>query len=259
MKRFTKNTLLSLTVALGVCLSSCLDDNEPLTVYSTLGTVTSLEPVTIDTDVYGIINPSNPSIVSSQKVDSIGQRVLANLYLNAEAQKPENNDVSIISLYKVLTKNANDTRLAGTPKPDFYGNSPIQVTGATLSKEHFNIQFNLLGEDGSIPHRISLLLTDKTKIDDKGYLRLDLRHDSNGDNSNTIFWGIASFTLSSISEINDPACKGIKIYYNSGAYPEAYWKVEKKTSKSDKSAFLRMMESSQEVSDEHSLLASQLQ
>ena len=259
MKRFTKNTLLSLTVALGVCLSSCLDDNEPLPVYSTLGTINSLEPVTIDTDTYGIINPLNPSIVASQKVDSIGQRVLANLYLDTKAQQPGHTEASVISLYKVLTKNANDTRLPGTNRPDFYGNAPIQITGVTISKEHFNVQFNLLGEDENTPHRISLLLTDKTVLDESGYLRLDLRHDTNGDNTSTIFWGIASFTLRSIPEFSDPACKGVKVYYNSGANPEAYWKVDKKTSQSDKTAFLRMMESSQEVSDEHSLLAGQLQ
>ena len=260
MKLFGNKNLLSLTLGLCLCLTSCLDDdNQPLPVYSTLGTVTSVNPAIIDTDMCGEIQPENPGILSSEKSDSIGQRVLANLYITSDDKDLKRENIKITNLYKVLTKNANETRFPGTPSPDSFGNSPIQVTGLSISKEHLNVQFNTLGGDQKIPHRISLLLTEKTELDEDGYLRLDLRHDANGDVQSIIFWGIASFTLRSIPEFNDPKCKGVRLYYNSGANPESVWPARKQPSKSDESAFLRVMETSQEVSNVHSLLTSQLQ
>ena len=260
MKRFGNKNLLSLTLGLCLCLTSCLDDdNQPLPVYSTLGTVTSVSPAIIDTDMCGNIQPESSSILSNEKADSIGQRVLANLYITSNDKDLKREDIKITNLYKVLTKNADETRLADSPDPDSFGNSPIQVTGLSISKEHLNVQFNTLGGEEKIPHRISLLLTDKSTLDEDGYLRLDLRHDANGDIQSIIYWGIASFTLRSIPEFNDPNCKGVRLFYNSGANPESVWPARKQPSRSDQAAFLRVMETSQEVSNVHSLLTSQLQ
>ncbi len=261
MSLFKNKSLLGLTLSLSLCisLSSCWEDNHPLPMYSSLGTVTSTEPILIDSDSYGNIRPTNPSIVTAEKADSIGQRVLINLYLDADRPSASNQDVKLIGVYKVLTKEASDLRISDSPSEDSFGNSPIQVTGASISKEHLNIQFNTLGNDEQIPHRINLLLTKDTRIDEEGYLRLYLRHDANGDLQNTIYWGITSFPLSSIPDFSKSTCRGIKIYYNSGANPNVMWRTDTRIKESDQSAFLRMMESSQEISNEHALLTCQLQ
>ena len=262
MKKFKNKTLVGLLViALGSCFSSCLDDNEPLAIFPTLGTISSTSPITIESDSYGAIVPKNPSLVTSQQADSVGQRVLTNLYFDsdAEPQKGGSLSASILDIYKILTKPAEDLRNDDAPLADSFGNSPIQPTSLSLSKEHLNIQFNILGGNVVIPHRISLLLQPGTQLDVDGMMPVELRHDANGDSQTTFYWGIVSFTLNSIPEFSDPACKGIKVYYNSGANLKASMSVRKKTAKSDELTFRRMMETSQEVSHNHTLLTSELQ
>ena len=261
MKQFKNKTLVGLTIALCSCFTACLDDNEPLAIYPTLGTISATAPITIESDSYGSILPKNPSIVTSQHADSVGQRVLTNLYFDTEPtfENGGTQHADILDLYKILTKPADDLRKTDAPSADSFGNSPIQPTSLSLSKEHLNIQFNMLGGTEIIPHRISLLLTADTQLDENGMVPVMLRHNANGDSQNTIYWGIVSFTLASIPEYNDPACKGVRLYYNSGANLNATMTIRKETSKSDELTFRRMMETSQEVGNEHTLLTGHLQ
>ena len=261
MNKFKNKTLVGLAIALCSCLTACLDDNEPLAIYPTLGTVSATNPITIESDSYGLILPKNPSIVTSQHADSVGQRVLTNLYFGSEPRPQEGGKLSadILDLYKILTKSADDLRKPDAPNADSFGNSPIQPTSISLSKEHLNIQFNMLGGTEVIPHRISLLLTADTQLDENGLVPVVLRHNANGDSQSTIYWGVVSFTLSSIPEFSDPSCKGIKLCYNSGANLNASFVIRKGNSKSDEVTFRRMMETSQEIGNDHTLLTGQLQ
>ena len=261
MNLVKNKTFIGFTMALCTLFSSCLDDNDPIAIYPTLGTVSATEPMTIESDSYGTILPKNPSIVASHQADSVGQRVLTNLYFDSEvsSSKEKPLSASIIDMYKVLTKPADDLRKADAPDADSFGNAPIQPTSTSLSKEHLNIQFNIMGGNETIPHRISLLLTDATQIDEDGFVPVILRHHTNGDSQNTNFWGIVSFTLSSIPEFTDPHCQGIKLIYNSGANLNASVIIKKSNSKSDELTFRRMMETSQEVAHEHTLFTSELQ
>lgn len=262
MKRFRNQTLLGIACSLCMLFSSCLDDNEPFATYPTLGTISSTSPITIDSDSYGTFVPNNPSVITSQEADSIGQRVLTNLYFH---NRPSEEtlalaDVSVLDVYKILTKPADDLRKPDAPEADSFGNAPIQVTGISLSKEHFNVQFNMMGGNATtVSHRISLLLDENTTIDKDGLLAVNLRHHANGDPQAMIYWGVVSYTLASIPEFNAPECKGIKLYYNSGANLNASMVIKKETAASNESAFRRMMESSQEVSHEHALLTGKLQ
>ena len=262
MKLIKNKTLIGISMVLCTLFSSCLDDNDPITIYPTLGTVSATEPITIESDSYGTILPKNPSIVASYQADSVGQRVLTNLYFDSEVStSPKEGPLSasILDIYKVLTKPADDLRKEDAPDEDSFGNAPIQPTSTSLSKEHLNIQFHIQGGNETIPHRISLLLTDDTQLDKDGYLPVTLRHHTNGDSQTTIFWGIVSFTLSSIPEYNTPQCQGIKLIYNSGANMNASVVIKKTSSQSDELAFRKMMETSQEISHEHTLLTGKLQ
>ena len=261
MKRVKSTILLGAVLALCTIFSSCLDDNDPIAIYPTLGTISSTDPIKMESDFYGTILPKNPSLITTQQADSVGQRVLTNLYFDSEPTSTEGGEqsASMLDCYKVLTKPANDLRLPDAPSADSFGLAPIQPTSASLSKEHLNIQFNIQGGNENIPHRISLLLTDQTELDSDGYLSVYLRHHPNGDIQNTIYWGIVSFPLTSIPEYSDPTCKGIKVYYNSGADLNASITVKKHASKSDELTFSRMMEASQEIAHQHTLLTSQLQ
>lgn len=257
----------SLFLILGSCaissaLTSCLDNEPYPSVYPTMGTVVSTENMSIDSDTYGLLIPKNPSAVSSNDADSVGQRVLVNINFPDEKEgnltESEAKEVNIFDLYKVLTKNADDTRKSGTEPIENFGNDNIQITSTSISKEHLNIQFNIDGQDETIPHRISLLLTENTKIDDEGLLEVELKHNKNSDFGQTKYWGVVSYTLSSIPEYSKEECKGFKIIYNSGANTKAEWKVLK-TSVSNQNSVVGTMKSSEEIGNGHSLLTSELQ
>ena len=247
---------------IGTSLTSCLDNETYPTIYPTMGTVVNTDDMSIDSDSYGLLIPKNPSVVSASDADSIGQRVLVNINFPDEENARETSstsgkEVTIFDLYKVLTKAANDLRLPHTEPEENFGNNNIQITSTSISKEHLNIQFNIEGQDETIPHRISLLLTENTKINDEGLLEVELRHNNNSDYGQRLYWGVVSYTLSSIPEYSKPECKGFRIIYNSGANTKAEWDVIKPSS--DQDSAVRAMKTSQEISNGHSLLSSQLQ
>ena len=147
---------------LGTVQFSCNNSDNYPELYSTMGTVTNLDDYSIDSDVYGKLMPKNPNIINSFNADSIGQRVLININFPNENDKDSKEDsgkeVTIYDLYKVLTKNADDLRLNNEESIDNFGNDDIQITNAYISNKHLNIEFNIGGNNTTIPHRISLLL-----------------------------------------------------------------------------------------------------
>lgn len=211
----------------GAFFSSCLDDNEPETFFPTLGTINADgKELLIESDSYGLLIPDNPGVITSTKTDSTGQRVLAGFqYTNTtEANKQSGTRVHLIRLDKILTKKANDLRIEGTE--DIFGNSPIQITAGSISQEHLNLQYEYYGST-NIAHRISLVLNESTKLDQDGLLRVEFRHNNEGDNASDPLWGMVSYTLESIPEFDDTDCKGFKVIYNSGANAQAEWIIRK--------------------------------
>ena len=201
----TKNiSCIFLLFASSIMLPSCFDNDSndmyesEFGSYSTLGTITST-----------------------------GQRVLLdfNFIEKDPLIYPDSiQPVQAVHLYKVLTKPANDVRTNGTDTlPDLspYGNDPIQINTATISKHHLNIQFYVLGYYADIAHRISLLLTDESKLGEDGMLTVELRHNAESDLQKEAFWGVVSFELSSIPECNSSQFKGFKIKHTDFTYASA--------------------------------------
>ena len=246
---------------LGTVLFSCNNSDNYPELYSTMGTVTNLDDYSIDSDVYGKLMPKNPNIINSFNADSIGQRVLININFPNENDKDSKEDsgkeVTIYDLYKVLTKNADDLRLNNEESIDNFGNDDIQITNAYISNKHLNIEFNIGGNNTTIPHRISLLLTENTQIDDEGLLEVELRHNKNSDYGNKLYWGVVSFTLSSIPEYADTNFKGFRIIYQSDEYSKSETIV--RLQNSNQRSVVRSMESSQEIGNRHPLFAGKLQ
>lgn len=245
---------------MGTILFSCNNSENYPELYSTMGTVTNLSDYSIDSDIYGKLTPKNPNIINSFNADSIGQRVLININFPDEKDKDSKEDsgkeVTIYDLYKVLTKKANDIRLT-EENIDNFGNDNIKITNAYISNEHLNIEFNIEGNDETIPHRISLLLTENTQIDDEGLLEVELRHNNNSDYGNKHYWGVVSFTLSSIPEYNDEAFKGFRIKYQAEEYNKSEIIVRLQTS--NQTSIVRSMKATQEIGNRHPLLAGELQ
>lgn len=224
---------LPLAISAGICsllLSSCLDDNQPETLYPTLGAVINEGKLSIDSDSYGVLVPTNPNRFTAAELDKNGQRVMINVLANEiEAPLPENEErkVKIIELYKVTTKDVNRTDKEGNELQEEFGNHPIQITSASISKEHLNIQYRFKGNNQEIPHCISLVLKTVCQPDEDGLLPVELRHDAQQDELLHEFWSVTSFRLSGITEYNQKDIKGFKITYNSGANTQAEWVVKK--------------------------------
>lgn len=246
---------------IGMIFSSCINDEKYPELYPTMGTVTSLDKCSINTDSYGIIIPKNPEILSMYDADSIGQRVIVNINFPDAESKSANNvngkEVTIYEMYKVLTKKADDTRNENTEPIDGFGNDVIKIESVEISEEHLNIEFFIYGNDETIPHRISLLLTENTIIDDEGLLEVELKHNNNSDYGNNLYWGVVSFTLSSIPEYSDNNFKGFKIVYRGKENTMSELIVYKKSS--DQASITGTMESPQKIGNRHSLLPGQLQ
>lgn len=232
MKLLKQLKYIPIVLAGGFFFSSCLNDDEPEGFYSTLGTVTEVgNNLTFDSDTYGLLKPTNPNWFVVEDADSVGQRVLAGVQFYEEEQRTgETNPVSvqIVELYKVLTKNVDDIRNGA----DIYGDDPIQITIASVTKDHLNIQFTLASSNFGTPHRISLVLTEESKPDKEGILPVEFRHNAEGDVTawDTRGWGIASYTLKSIDEkFPDTEIKGFKILYNDGGNPHAQCIVKRES------------------------------
>lgn len=265
-----KNTFMKLNIStvgiicisiLGTILQSCINNDNYPELYSTMGTVNNLSDYSINSDLYGDVIPKNPDIIRSFDADSVGQRILVNInFPDAEDKDSKVNtgkEVTIYDLYKVLTKKADDLRLNNDEDTESFGNDVIQITNVNIGNEHLNIEFNISGSNETIPHRISLLLTENTQIDDEGLLEVELRHNKNSDNGDKLYWGIASFTLSSIPEYSDTNFKGFRIKYQSDTNTTSETIV--RLQNSDQTRIVRSMESSQEIGNRHSLFARQLQ
>lgn len=227
---------LSFFISATVCamlLPSCLDDSPSESYFPTLGTVGHRNAhLTLDSDTYGTLFPLNPGWFSSEEADTDGQRVLVSVVFRDASASSAVEDalpVEILSLYKVLTKSADDIRTSGT-SPDSFGTDPVQITAAGISKDHLNIQYTIDASDTDRPHRFSLLLTPDSRIGTDGLMELEFRHDARSDARRERFWGIASYTLASIPEVDSPSFRGFKIIYNSGADSRAEWIVWKDSS-----------------------------
>ncbi|MBM6883366.1 NigD1/NigD2 family lipoprotein [Bacteroides caecigallinarum] len=246
---------------IGTCMSACLDNEQYPELHSTMGTVCELDGIAINSDVYGKLIPNNPEIITRNDADSVGQRVLLNVNFpdteNKNSKENSGKEVTIYYLYKVLTKKADDMRVSASGNIDKFGNDPIQVTNAYISDEHLNLEFNITGYNETTPHRISLLLTENTGIDNEGFINVELRHNSNSDYGDRLYWGVVSFTLSSIPEYDNENVKGFKISYQSATNTKSEIKVSKQTSNQDSN--VRSMKSTQEIGYGHSLLSGQLQ
>ncbi len=249
-------------ISLLIVATSCINNDPYPVTYPTMGTVTDITNYTINSDSYGIIIPKNPNIISAKDADSIGQRIFANIYFHKENEKENASakEVDIFELFKVLTKNANDLRVDKSEDINNFGDNTIQIippeTGSYISEEHLNLEFYINGENTKIPHRISLVLTEDTKLDDEGLLNVELKHNSYNDGESERFWGIASFTLSSIPECSDPKFTGFKISYKS------FYNIKKELTilkPSNKKCTVRRMESSEEIDHRHALLSCELQ
>lgn len=211
IKQFFLLTALALTST----FQSCMEEENTVIYQPAIGTVDNQDgKLLFDTDYYGVLEPLNETIFSNYDADEDGQRVMASIvFMDSTKNQKTNNykQIQVLDLYKILTKNA-DSLTEG--QADVYGNDPILISGGYISKEHLNLEFNIWRNDPSIAHRISLLLTEKSALDENGMIHVELRHNAESDEQYTLAWGLVSFNLSSIPGYSDERFKGFIIEYS---------------------------------------------
>lgn len=233
-----KYFLVALTIAglMGTLPSCTLTQDDTLDnltqsdagTFSTLGTVMmNGELLSIESDRYGTLMPENPEMISQIDADSTGQRVLIGfVYLNYVTPRSthESYPVRIVDLlYKVETRRA---EMLKADSVDIFGTDPLQITNASLSKNHLNIQYTYEGSAQTY-HRFNLIVKEGSSPDTEGLLPVELRHDAGGDYATTSTESMISFTLESIDQFYPSGYKGFRIFYNSGANSRAEWKALK--------------------------------
>lgn len=210
-----KQLFLLTALALTSTFQSCMEEENTVIYQPAVGTVDNQDgKLLFDTDYYGVLEPLNATIFSNYDADEDGQRVMASVVFmdNSETPKTDNyKQIQVLELYKILTKNA-DSLTEG--QEDVYGNDPILISGGYISKEHLNLEFNIWRNDASIAHRISLVLTEKSELDENGMIHIELRHNAESDQQYTLAWGLVSFNLSSIPGYNDENFKGFIIEHS---------------------------------------------
>lgn len=209
--------LLTSFVATAISLSSCLNEGDNTPYFTELGTVrvnsTDGALPVVEGDIYGKSTITNKSILSHYDADSVGQRIMYTFSEDQTSQEVTTDQViRIYELYKVLTKPMD--RLL-EEEEDVYGKDKVNIIGHYLSEEHLNIQFQILTQDRTIKHRISLVDTQGAYVDEKGYIHLEFRHNAEGDSQRELNWGFVSYPLASIPGYEEGLLKGFKISYHS--------------------------------------------
>lgn len=228
----------TLITGLSLSFTSCtLDQDDDLAnlegnaagTFSTLGTVYKNEGyITIESDRYGTLIPENTETITAIDADSTGQRILIGFVFLNEASTfsvHESYPIRIVDLlYKVETRHPDI--LTDEETSDSFGNAPLQIVEATTGKNHLNIQYRYNGTPDAY-HCFSLAIKENETIDAEGLLTAEFKHDARNDSSSETRESIISFALESLETYTSSACKGFRIFYNSGANSRAEWKVWK--------------------------------
>lgn len=191
-----------------VLLPSCAEHEEPENTLYTMAILQKNEHknyfLKLDDDKNLLLTDS--IVVNYYQVKE-GDRILASFTLREE--KPEGYDylVKIFDLYKVTTKPV----IPLTPDiEDSIGNDKVEITNYWTSGKYLNIEFQVLGTPRKL-HFINLV--ERENAVDKGFAKLEFRHNREGDNGDNPLCGLVSFDLGKYQP-SESNLKGLKIKVN---------------------------------------------
>lgn len=228
MKRFKTIIAIVTLIMMIPSMQSCLDDyddnlydiSNSIPVNAALATVVTPSKVPgeaiIESDNEGTAYVTNPEILTQNDANNKGQRIFYT-YRGAESPNGNSNSkapyIQITTLYKILTK---DIDILKEEQEDVFGDDVINYISYNIGKTHLTLQFQILGYDINIKHRISLVAKADAVPDSDGYLSVELRHNAEGDRQeNLSSSSFVSFPLSSAPGYNEGTLKGFKIKYKS--------------------------------------------
>jgi hypothetical protein len=206
-----KKVLLILFAGLMLGLTSCNDDNDPITYIQDVGTVSSINNgfyILSDNDnmIYGAANSATASFTVGQRVYFIGTLV-------REGATDESFDkmVEWVDVDAVRTK---DIQILNSVSRDTIGDDWLIINSTWIKNQYYNVYFSFAGYNQM--HYINLVY-DSTMQTKQDTVILELKHDANNDYQQYLSSDIFSFDLSSIDWEGTPPHNIIVRYKNSSS------------------------------------------
>ena len=198
---------------------ACDDDDDDFVYYTDMATVKDMNGQWILLgDECGELVPDNTALLKANDADKDGQRIIAAFDYD-DKENRNNKKIELYDIYRVLTKDFYQLPENDEHKADSIGNDPIAISRILTSPEHINIQFVINGDNSNIKHFINLIsVGENPEPDASGVLKVELRHNNEGDHPRMRQWGWAAFTLKSIPGYTEGKTKklSIKVYEGNG-------------------------------------------
>ncbi len=149
-----------------------------------------------------------------------GMRLLFYYELEGEATDSELLDyyIELKSYDEILTKPIfNITEETTEEEIDSIGDTPIHIVDTWFTDDYLNVQFEYYGNN--LTHYVNLVYDNENPTTDNGEILLEVKHNDNGDNWRYVRWGIASFDISQLKNLEQ---NSVDIYLRSWGYNDQY-------------------------------------
>lgn len=187
--------------AAALVLTSCNNKNdEPVyTYYKSIATVDNPEGsinFRFTSDLDNVMSVAKTNFYGYRP--ETGQRIIA--YFTILNQAPEtasyDYDVHLLDVYEILTKDIKVIDDDNAGELDEIGDDPYEAVAMSVSNNWLNVRFNMWAFNKT--HYINVIEDARTAetLADDGTVRLELRHNADGDSKSRLMWGMASFDLS---------------------------------------------------------------
>lgn len=214
-----KTLILVLMASLFTTLSCDNDDYTPL--YAGMGTVDRADrQYSIRFDSGEQLALADSSLLVYCGAQRPGQRVITTFHFLENDRRQQT--IYLVDLYRVLTKDF-------FPEPtqaesDSLGNDPAEVNDVWTAGGYLNIQFRVPATPyAGRTHYINVIR--HTTPDAKGYVRLEFRHNQNGDGRESLATGYVSLPLGNLTD-----APGFTLTYRGLDGQQHTWTLQKKDS-----------------------------
>lgn len=198
MKRTVLLAIAGLAAAF--IFGSCRDNNN-VTPRTRVNLATVENPNTSINYIFTLDSGTRMSITSTDVFNyrpATDQRILAayNIVQRAPEAADYDFNVHLRGVYEVLTK---DIVELTDENEEAIGDDPFESVRLWVGSDWLNVEFTIRAT-GRSTHYINLVQDNRTEVEDDGTIRLQLRHNADGDTAGRRLWGLASFNLAGLQE-----------------------------------------------------------
>lgn len=205
--------------------SACLDDdNETISIYSTIGSLMSAGTENgyyISTDSGLKLLVDNSTAIDDEVSEN--DRLYAEFTFTDEQSQGYDGKIIVHYVYKILVK---DPVQLTDDNVQEIGDDNISVSEIWTSDGYLNFRFQFFS-GGNKTHVLNLVTIDEKSTAEDGYLYLEFRHNANYDTTQYPYNGIVSFRTDELFATY-PSLKGLKIRVKTYSAGEEIYTLELK-------------------------------